>query len=77
MGTLPVQSSGQESQRATRSVEDIRAVEHMLDRQQAQHPDGLLTMEVRQQRAVATYQLMQQSDERAYVSEVLGIDVYA
>lgn len=63
--------------RATRAIEDIQSAERMLNRQREQTPYGSLAQEGRQQRAVAAYQSLQQNDERAYVSEVLGIDVYA
>jgi hypothetical protein len=58
-------------------VEDIRSAERMLNRQQTQNSYASLAQEGRQQRALAAYQSTQQNDERAYVSEVLGIDVYA
>jgi hypothetical protein len=72
-----VQPAGAESHRATLAIEEIRSAERMLNRARAQNPYGSLAQEGRQHRAAATYQLMQQSDERAYVSEVLGIDVFA
>ena len=76
-GAPPVQTQVIPEPRATRAIEEIRSAERMLDRQQAYHPQGAAVPEGRQQRAAAAYQSWQQSDERAYVSEVLGIDVYA
>ena len=72
-----VQTQANQKPRATRAIEEIRSAERMLDRQRAHHPYGAQVPEGRQQRAVAAYQNWQQSDQRAYVSEVLGIDVYA
>jgi hypothetical protein len=74
---LPVQSQGQEEQRATRSIEDIQSAERMLNRRRTQDPYAVLAQDGRQQRAIEVYQTLQQDDERSYVSEVLGIDVYA
>ncbi|MEJ2692218.1 MAG: hypothetical protein P8166_03950 [Candidatus Thiodiazotropha sp.] len=73
----PVQPQGALERRATRAIEDIQSAQRMLNRQRAQTPYGSIAQEGRQQRAVAAYHSLQQSDERAYVSEVLGIDVYA
>jgi hypothetical protein len=75
--TQLVQSQGVVDQRATRAIEDIQSAERMLNRQRSQNPYASSAQEERQQRAVAAYQSLQQSDERSYVSEVLGIDVYA
>ena len=74
---LLVQPQGMESRRATRAIEDIRSAEQILNRRQSQNAYGYTAQEGRQQRAAAAYQSLQQNDERAYVSEVLGIDVYA
>jgi hypothetical protein len=74
---LLAQPANVESRRATRSVEEIHSAERMLSRQRSQNSHDSLAQVGRQQRAVTVYQSMQQSDERAYVSEVLGIDVYA
>lgn len=49
----------------------------MLERQRASNTYGVFAEESNQQKAVAAYQSLQQNDERDYVSEVLGIDVYA
>jgi hypothetical protein len=74
---LLVQPQGAESRRATRAVDEIRSAERTLVRQRAQERQVAWMSAGRQQRAVAAYQSLQRSDERAYVSEVLGIDVYA
>ncbi len=74
---LPVQASGVESHRTTRAIEDIQSAQRMLERRQRAEDTPGLMREGRQQRGVAAYQSLQQSEERAYVSEVLGIDVYA
>lgn len=73
---LLVQPPGMQSPRAARSVEEIRSAER-LAQQPKQDSLSYMTQGGRQQRAVAAYQSLQQSDQRAYVSEVLGIDVYA
>lgn len=73
----PVQPQGVLERRATRAIEDIQSAQRMLNHRRAQNLYDSTTQEGRQQRAVAAYQSLQQSDERAYVSEVLGIDVYA
>lgn len=72
-------TTGQGTQltRTTRTVEDIKQAQLMLKRQHARGGYEAIAEESRQQRAVAAYQSLQQSDERAYVSEVLGIDVFA
>ncbi len=75
--TQLVQSSGVESPRAARAIDDIQTAERLLNRRSAQTAYGYSAQEGRQQRALAAYQSLQQSDERAYVSQVLGIDVYA
>ncbi len=72
-----LQPQALESPRATRAIEDIRSAERILNNRRSQNPNGYLGQEERQQRAIAAYRALQQSDERAYVSEVLGIDVYA
>ncbi|MCU7827560.1 MAG: hypothetical protein KZQ85_00690 [Candidatus Thiodiazotropha sp. (ex Myrtea sp. 'scaly one' KF741663)] len=63
--------------RPTRAVDDIKQAERMLERQRARDTYGTFAEESNQQKAVAAYQSLQQNDERDYVSEVLGIDVYA
>ena len=73
----PVQPQGALDRRATRAIADIQSAQRMLNRQRTQNPYESMVREGRQQRALAAYQSLQQSDERAYVSEVLGIDVYA
>jgi hypothetical protein len=74
---LPIQSQGQQERRAAMAIEDIQSAERMLNRRRTQDPYAALAQDGRQQRAVAAYQALQQDDERSYVSEVLGIDVYA
>jgi hypothetical protein len=68
---------GVESRQATRAIEDIRSAEQILSSRRQQNPYENLAQEGRQQKALAAYQSLQRCDERAYVSEVLGIDVYA
>ncbi|MEJ2694717.1 MAG: hypothetical protein P8166_17245 [Candidatus Thiodiazotropha sp.] len=74
---LLLQPPGAESRQATRAIEDIRSAEQILSSRRQQNPYENLAQEGRQQKALAAYQSLQRSDERAYVSEVLGIDVYA
>jgi hypothetical protein len=74
---LLLPSSGVESRQATRAIEEIQSAEHLLERRQRSEQATRLTQEGRQQRAASAYQSLQQNEERAYVSEVLGIDVYA
>ena len=74
---LQVHPSGVESQRATRTIEDIQSAERLLERRQRSEHIHSQLQEGRQQRGAAAYQALQQGEERAYVSEVLGIDVYA
>ena len=74
---LLVQPQGTESRRATRAIDEIRSAESALVRQRTQDRYDFGTQTGRQQRALAAYHSLQRSDERAYVSEVLGIDVYA
>ncbi len=75
--TQLVQAPGVELQRATRAIEEIQSAERLLNRRSSQASYSYSAQEGRQQRALAAYQSLQQSDERAYVSQVLGIDVYA
>ncbi|MCU7844658.1 MAG: endoglucanase [Candidatus Thiodiazotropha sp. (ex Monitilora ramsayi)] len=72
--TLP--QSAQES-RPSRTVDEIRQAERLLDRQRSRNAFGALAEESNHERAITAYQSLQQNDERDYVSEVLGIDVYA
>ena len=75
--TLPLHPSATESRQTARAIEDIQSAERMLERRQRSEDSHALSREGRQQRGLAVYQAQQQSEERAYVSEVLGIDVYA
>jgi 16S rRNA C1402 (ribose-2'-O) methylase RsmI len=68
---------GTQITRAARTIEDIRQAELMLNRQREHSSYTAYAEDSRQQRAVAAYTALQQNDERAYVSEVLGIDVFA
>jgi hypothetical protein len=70
-------TQGTQITRATRTVEDIKQAQLMLNRQRAHSEYEAIAEASRQQRAVTAYQSLQHSDERAYVSEVLGIDVFA
>lgn len=74
---LQAPPQGAQERRAARAIEDIQSAQRLLDRQRQQVGYADAAQEGRQQRAVAVYQSLQQSDERAYVSEVLGIDVFA
>ena len=74
---LPLHPSGEASRRTTRAIEDIQSAERMLERRQRSQESPALIREGRQQRGVGVYQSLQQDEERSYVSEVLGIDVYA
>jgi hypothetical protein len=74
---LQVHPSDVESHRATRTIQDIQSAERMLERRQRSETAHAHLQEGRQQRGAAAYQALQQGEERAYVSEVLGIDVYA
>jgi hypothetical protein len=77
---VPVTATGQGTQitRATRTVEDIKQAEMLLNRQRTRNGSGPIADESRQQqRALAAYQALQRDDERSYVSQVLGIDVFA
>lgn len=73
----PVRPTDLESPRATRAIEDIQSAERMLERRQRSEHTLSQLQEGRQQRGAAAYQALQQGEERAYVSEVLGIDVFA
>jgi len=72
-----VTPQGTQVTRATRTIEDIKQAELMLNRQRARSSYTAYAEDPRQQRAVAAYTSLQQNDDRAYVSEVLGIDVFA
>jgi hypothetical protein len=74
---LQVLSTEVESQQATRAIEDIQSAERLLERRQRSEQTQAQLQEGRQQRGAAAYQALAQNEERAYVSEVLGIDVYA
>lgn len=72
-----VTPQGTQITRATRTIEDIKQAELMLNRQRDRSGYTAYAEDARQQRAVAAYTSLQHSNERAYVSEVLGIDVFA
>lgn len=60
-----------------RSVEQVKQAERLLDRQQSRSGFTQISDDPRKQRALAFYESVQTSQERDYVSEVLGIDTYA
>jgi len=60
-----------------RSVAEVKQAERMLNRVRTGNTYAAVTEGPRQQKAASAYRALQQQDERAYVSEVLGIDVYA
>jgi len=72
----PLSQNGQASL-TLRSVEDVKQAERMLNQVRARGVYAPGAEDARQQRAASAYRSLQQQDERAYVSEVLGIDVYA
>ncbi len=63
--------------RPTRTVQEIREAERLLERQRSRDAYVLDAEDSQHERAISAYQSLQQNDERNYVSEVLGIDVYA
>ncbi|MCU7918303.1 MAG: hypothetical protein KZQ95_08075 [Candidatus Thiodiazotropha sp. (ex Epidulcina cf. delphinae)] len=75
--TLPLVSQVGIGKHSVRSVEDIKQAERLLKRQRSDQTFARATEDPRTQRAVSIYQSVQGGRERDYVSEVLGIDVYA
>ncbi|MES9940631.1 MAG: hypothetical protein ABW104_11635 [Candidatus Thiodiazotropha sp. 6PLUC2] len=74
---LPLASQVSGSESTLRSVENVKQAEKYLQRQQSERQLTQVRDDPRSQRAVTSYQSVQAAHERDYVSEVLGIDVYA
>ncbi|MBT2972210.1 MAG: hypothetical protein B6D72_01080 [gamma proteobacterium symbiont of Ctena orbiculata] len=76
---LPLASQiGEAAQTQTlRGVEQVKQAEQLLQRQRSRPSFSQASDDPRKQRALSSYQAVQASQERDYVSEVLGIDVYA
>jgi hypothetical protein len=62
---------------AIHSLESIKQAEHYLRRHHSERGFSQVLDHPRDQHAVKSYQMVQSGQERDYVSEVLGIDVYA
>jgi thioredoxin-like negative regulator of GroEL len=75
--TLPLASQVGRSEATLRSVESIKQAEQLLQHEQSQQRLTQQADNPRNQRAVMRYQSVQAGQERDYVSEVLGIDIYA
>jgi hypothetical protein len=77
-GLQPQGSSAREAPREVRDVEEIQTARRIFNQFRSNGGDlGVLREDARQQKAAAAYRSLQTQDERAYVSAVLGIDVYA
>ncbi|MBT3046041.1 MAG: hypothetical protein G8D61_08325 [gamma proteobacterium symbiont of Ctena orbiculata] len=74
---LPLASQIGEATQTLRSVEQVKQAEQLLQRQRSRPSFTQASDDPRKQRALASYQTVQAGQERDYVSEVLGIDVYA
>ncbi|MEW7990512.1 MAG: hypothetical protein AB2724_00920 [Candidatus Thiodiazotropha sp.] len=74
---LPLASQIGEATQTLRSVEQVKQAEQLLQRQRSRPSFTQASDGPRKQRALASYQTVQAGQERDYVSEVLGIDVYA
>ncbi|WP_316365192.1 hypothetical protein [Candidatus Thiodiazotropha sp. CDECU1] len=75
--TLPLASLVGETSPTLRSVEHVKQAEQLLQRQQSRPSFSQINDDPSKQRALASYQSVQADQERDYISEVLGIDVYA
>jgi hypothetical protein len=75
--TLPLASQIGRSDTTLRSVESIKQAEQLLQRRQSERQLTEMRDDPRSLKAVTSYQSVQSGQERDYVSEVLGIDVYA
>ncbi|MCU7890622.1 MAG: hypothetical protein KZQ78_03010 [Candidatus Thiodiazotropha sp. (ex Ustalcina ferruginea)] len=75
--TVPLASQVGKGERVLRSVEDIKQAEQAMNRQHSKHALTQIADDPHKQHAVSSYQSVQGDMERDYVSEVLGIDVYA
>ncbi len=74
---LPLASQVGRSDVTLRSVESIKQAEQVLQRRQSERQLTQMRDDPRSQKAVSSYQSVQSGQQRDYVSEVLGIDVYA
>ncbi|MCG7871738.1 MAG: hypothetical protein N0C81_04515 [Candidatus Thiodiazotropha lotti] len=74
---LPLASQVGGSDATLRSVESIKQAEQLLQRRQSEQQLTRMRDDPQHQKAVSSYQSVQSGQERDYVSEVLGIDVYA
>ena len=75
--TLPLVSQVGKVETTLRSVESVKQAEQYLQRQRSERGLTQMVDDPRSQRAVTSYQSVESGHERDYVSEVLGIDVYA
>ncbi|MEW8027974.1 MAG: hypothetical protein AB2792_19100 [Candidatus Thiodiazotropha sp.] len=75
--TIPLASQIGEVVPTLRSVEQVKQAEQLLQRQRSRPTFTQVSDDPRKQRALSSYQSVQTTQERDYVSEVLGIDVYA
>jgi hypothetical protein len=73
----PLVSQAGEERATSYSVEQVKQAEEVLQRQRSRPTLSQFTDDPRKQQALSSYQSVQSSQERDYVSEVLGIDVYA
>jgi hypothetical protein len=74
---LPLASQLGRSESTLRTVENVKQAEQLLQRRQADQQLSQMRDDPRRQRAMSSYQAVQSGQERDYVSEVLGVDVYA
>lgn len=75
--TLPLASQIGDDVSTLRSVEHVKQAEQLLQRQQSRPAITQINDDPSKQRALTSYQTVQADQERDYISEVLGIDVYA
>ncbi|MES9993357.1 MAG: hypothetical protein ABW098_15515 [Candidatus Thiodiazotropha sp.] len=74
---LPLASQVGETSQILRSVEQVKQAEQLLQRQRSRPSLTQVSDDPRKQRALSSYQAVEAVQERDYISEVLGIDVYA
>ena len=75
--SLPLVSQVGNGVNTLRSVEHVKQAEQLLQRQRSRSEFTRVSDDPRKQRALASYQSVQASQERDYISEVLGLDVFA
>jgi hypothetical protein len=75
--TLPLASQVGNGARTLRSVEQVKQAEQLLQRQRTRPDFSRVSDDPRKQRALASYESVQAGQQRDYISEVLGLDVYA